>query len=72
MQDLRNEIVMTMLEAGLPVECQHHEVATAGQAEIDMKFSPLTKMADQLMISLFIPFFHLQSFVPGQEAFLDT
>jgi glutamine synthetase len=34
---------------GIVVECQHHEVATAGQAEIDMKFAPLVKMGDQLM-----------------------
>jgi glutamine synthetase len=54
MQDLRNEMVMTMLEAGLPVECQHHEVATAGQAEIDMKFSSLTRMADNLMMFKYI------------------
>ncbi|MCL6638317.1 MAG: type I glutamate--ammonia ligase [Firmicutes bacterium] len=54
MQDLRNEMVMTMLEAGLPVECQHHEVATAGQAEIDMKYGPLTRMADNLMMFKYI------------------
>ncbi|MCL6634327.1 MAG: type I glutamate--ammonia ligase [Peptococcaceae bacterium] len=54
MQDLRNEMVMTMLEAGLPVECQHHEVATAGQAEIDMKYGTLTRMADQLMMFKYI------------------
>jgi len=54
MVDLRNEMVLTMLEAGIPVECQHHEVATGGQAEIDMKFSPLVKMADQLMLFKYI------------------
>ncbi len=54
MQDLRNEMVMTMLEAGLPIECQHHEVATAGQAEIDIKYGPLTRMADQLMMFKYI------------------
>lgn len=54
MQDLRNEMVMTMIEAGLPVECQHHEVATAGQAEIDMKFGSLTRMADNLMMFKYI------------------
>ena len=48
-QDLRTEMVLVMQQVGITVECQHHEVATAGQAEIDMKFSPLVKMADQLM-----------------------
>ncbi len=48
MQDIRQEMVMVMEQIGIAVECQHHEVATAGQAEIDMRFSPLVKMADQL------------------------
>jgi glutamine synthetase len=47
-QDLRTEMVLMMQEVGLVVECQHHEVATAGQAEIDMKAAPLVKMADNL------------------------
>jgi glutamine synthetase len=37
-----------MEQVGIEVECQHHEVATAGQAEIDMKFDTLLKMADKL------------------------
>ncbi len=53
-QDIRTEMVLTMLEAGIPAECQHHEVATAGQAEIDMKYGPLTQMADQLMMFKYI------------------
>lgn len=48
-QDIRSEMVLIMEQIGIHVECQHHEVATAGQAEIDMRFSPLTKMADNLM-----------------------
>lgn len=48
-QDLRTEMVLEMERVGIHVECQHHEVATAGQAEIDMRFAPLTKMADQFM-----------------------
>lgn len=47
-QDLRTEMVLAMQQVGLTVECQHHEVATAGQAEIDMKASTLVNMADQL------------------------
>lgn len=54
MQNLRTEMVLTMLEAGIKVEAQHHEVATAGQAEIDMKFDTLTKMADQLLLFKYI------------------
>ncbi len=48
-QDLRSEMLLTLEELGIEVEAQHHEVATAGQAEIDMRFKPLLQMADQLM-----------------------
>jgi glutamine synthetase len=48
-QDLRTEMVLTLEQLGIAVEAQHHEVATAGQAEIDMRFMPLLAMADQLM-----------------------
>jgi len=47
-QDIRQEMVMTMEKIGIRVEKQHHEVATAGQAEIDMRFLALVKMADSL------------------------
>jgi len=48
-QDLRTEMVLTLESLGIEVEAQHHEVATAGQSEIDMRFKPLLQMADQLM-----------------------
>jgi len=48
-QDLRSEMMLTLENLGIDVECQHHEVATAGQAEIDMKFKPLLQMGDQLV-----------------------
>jgi len=48
-QDLRTEMLLTLENLGIDVECQHHEVATAGQAEIDMHFMPLLQMGDQLM-----------------------
>ncbi|MDP7417335.1 MAG: type I glutamate--ammonia ligase [Desulfobacterales bacterium] len=48
-QDLRTEMLVTLENLGIPIEAQHHEVATAGQAEIDMRFKPLLEMADQLM-----------------------
>ncbi|MBI4572666.1 MAG: type I glutamate--ammonia ligase, partial [candidate division NC10 bacterium] len=49
MMDIRTEMVLTMEKVGIAVEAQHHEVATAGQAEIDMRFNTLTKIADSLM-----------------------
>src|ERR1700722_7897363 len=48
LQDIRTEMVLEMERVGIRVEKQHHEVATAGQAEIDMRFQTLTKMADWL------------------------
>ena len=53
-QDIRTEMVMEMERVGIVVECQHHEVATGGQAEIDMKFETLVTMADQLMLYKYI------------------
>jgi len=46
MQDIRTEMVLELEKAGITVEAHHHEVATAGQAEIDMRFAPLLQMAD--------------------------
>ena len=46
LQDLRNEMCLELEKAGVPIERQHHEVATAGQAEIDIRFSPLRVMGD--------------------------
>jgi glutamine synthetase len=54
LMDIRNEMMQTMIEAGLTVECQHHEVATAGQAEIDLRFQELVTMADQMLIYKYI------------------
>jgi glutamine synthetase len=49
LQDIRTEMMLNLLAVGIDVEAQHHEVATAGQCEIDMKFSPLVEMADKVM-----------------------
>ncbi|HET7079923.1 MAG TPA: type I glutamate--ammonia ligase [Chloroflexia bacterium] len=49
LQDLRSEIVLALQDAGIRVEVQHHEVGTAGQAEIDMRFDTLVNMADKVM-----------------------
>ena len=53
-QDLRSEIIMNMMKVGIPIEVHHHEVGTAGQGEIDMRFSPLKKMADNVMYYKYI------------------
>ncbi len=47
--DLRGEMVTEMQKVGIIVEAHHHEVATAGQSEIDMKFQELVRMGDQFM-----------------------
>ena len=47
--DWRNTTCELLTSVGIEVEVHHHEVATAGQCEIDMKFDALTDMADQLM-----------------------
>jgi glutamine synthetase len=52
--NLRTEMVQEMLKCGIYVEKEHHEVATAGQAEIDMRFESLVKMADNLMLFKYI------------------
>ncbi len=54
MQDIRSEMVITMEELGIEIEAHHHEVATGGQAEIDMRYTSLTRMADQLMLYKYV------------------
>jgi glutamine synthetase len=53
-QDLRSEMILEMERLGIEIEVQHHEVATAGQAEIDMRFDTLLKMADKLMLYKYV------------------
>jgi len=53
-QDIRSEMVLEMQKAGIPVEKHHHEVATAGQAEIDLRFDSLVNMADKMMMYKYI------------------
>ncbi|MBE0643998.1 MAG: type I glutamate--ammonia ligase [Bacteroidetes bacterium] len=52
--DLRNEMVRVLMECGLEVETQHHEVASGGQSEIDLRFAPLLKAADDLLLFKYI------------------
>jgi len=54
LNDIRNEMVLIMEQCGLQVEAQHHEVATGGQCEIDFRFAPLVKCADNLLIFKYI------------------
>ena len=49
LQDMRSEMMLTLEDIGVPIECQHHEVATGGQAEIDIRFTPLVAMGDMLL-----------------------
>jgi glutamine synthetase len=49
-QDLRTEMVETMIKCGLNIECHHHEVATGGQCEIDQRYDTLVKSADNMML----------------------
>ncbi len=54
LMDLRNEMVLNLENCGIEVEAQHHEVASGGQCEIDLKFTPLVKAADQLLLFKYI------------------
>ncbi len=54
LQNIRTEMVLEMEKLGIVVEAQHHEVATAGQCEIDMKFGPLVQMADRVMLYKYV------------------
>jgi glutamine synthetase len=53
-QDIRSEMILEMEKAGIVIEKHHHEVATAGQAEIDMRFDSLVTMADKVMLYKYI------------------
>ncbi len=54
LQDLRSQMVRTMIAAGIDVEVHHHEVGTAGQCEIDMRFEDLVTMADNVQLYKYI------------------
>jgi glutamine synthetase len=53
-QDLRSEMVRNLEKCGIKIEVHHHEVGTAGQTEIDMRYTTLTKMADQVLLYKYI------------------
>ncbi len=54
LQDIRSDMILKMMAAGIDIELHHHEVATGGQCEIDMRFDLLLKMADNLQIYKYI------------------
>ncbi|HEX2036048.1 MAG TPA: type I glutamate--ammonia ligase [Chloroflexota bacterium] len=54
LQDLRSRMILKMIETGIDIEVQHHEVGTAGQAEIDMRFDTMVTMADKVMMYKYI------------------
>ena len=54
LMDLRNEMVLNLINCGIDVEAQHHEVASGGQCEIDLRFQPLVMAADQLLMFKYI------------------
>jgi len=53
-EDIRTEMVMVMQKCGIHVEAQHHEVATGGQGEIDMRFAPMVEQGDKVMLFKYI------------------
>src|SRR5205807_9330363 len=54
LQDIRNEMSLELEKAGIPIDKQHHEVGTAGQAEIDVRFAPLKQMGDSMQYYKYI------------------
>lgn len=54
LMDLRNEMVLNLQKCGVEVEAQHHEVASGGQCEIDLRFQPLVQAADELLMFKYI------------------
>jgi len=53
-QDLRSEMCLVMEQLGVAIERHHHEVATAGQAEIDYRFDTLVRAADAMMVYKYV------------------
>lgn len=53
-QDLRNEMMLQLMDSGIDIETQHHEVGTGGQAEIDMRFDSLLLMGDNIQLYKYI------------------
>ena len=54
LQDIRSEICLKLIESGVDVEVHHHEVGTAGQGEIDIRFDELTRVGDKIALYKYI------------------
>ena len=54
LQDIRSEMMLTMIDLGIDVEVHHHEVATGGQCEIDIRYCPLVECADKMTLYKYI------------------
>jgi glutamine synthetase len=54
LQALRTEIMLTLQDCGIEMEAQHHEVATAGHCEVDMRFAPLLQTGDNLLLFKYV------------------
>src|SRR5258707_5232712 len=54
LSDLRSEVSLTLAKCGITVECHHHEVATAGQCEIDFRYATLLGTADNLQVFKYV------------------
>ncbi len=54
LQDIRSEMLRTLEKCGVVMEIHHHEVGTAGQSEMDMRYTTLTKMADQVLLYKYV------------------
>ncbi len=69
LHDLRTRMVLTLERLGIPCEFHHHEVASGGQCEIDLRFQSLTRMADQVMTYKYVVKNVARAgLVPGYEA----
>ena len=53
-QDVRADMVATMLALGIDVEVHHHEVGGGAQAEIDLKYKPLLEMCDAVGVYKYV------------------
>ena len=54
LNDLRNEMCERLMDMGIEVEAQHHEVASGGQCEIDLRYQHLIKASDQMLLFKYV------------------
>ncbi len=54
LHDLRSEMMLVLQQCGIDVECHHHEVATGGQSEIDLRYDELVRTADHMLMFKYV------------------